>query len=79
MKSKQEPEGGKHFDTRELVLILYVSGGFFWIILLGLIGLPILGLTLNSLFLAICLPILHVFLCICVIYWALRDFKKSKS
>lgn len=59
--------------------MLYVSGGFFWIILLGLIGLPILGLMLGSVLLAICLPLLHMFTCITLIVWALKDFKKDKT
>ena len=77
-KKGTDPARDKHFDTREIVLILYASGGFFWIILLGLIGLPVLGISLNSLALTICLPLLHLVLCISVIVWAFRDFKKNK-
>lgn len=75
---QRQPEDGKHFDTRELILMLYASGGMFLIILVGLIGLITLGILLNSVILAIVLPLSHLAMCIGLIAWAFKDFKQNR-
>ena len=58
--------------------MLYASGGMFGIIMIGVIGLPVLGLYLNSVLVAIITPAIHLAMCISLIVWAFKDLKKNR-
>lgn len=76
--SNQKPKGDKNFDLRELVLMLYTTGGMFVIIIIGVIGLAVFGLYLNSVPFAVIAPMIHLGLCISLIVWAFKDLKKNR-
>ena len=78
MPDADPPEGDKHFDLRELVLVLYESGACFWLVVLGFIALLFLGVAIGSLLFGLFLALLNLGLWVGFVVWAYRGHNQRK-